>query len=332
MNQNSSHDWCRREFLRWSSAAALTLPTAPLVARAASTESASLPVMKPGAAETYVQELFASLSSDNREAICFGFDDPLRKVVKANWAITDATVSDLPPAQQEIVERIVRGLASEEGWQMFKKQMADDYGGVPNFHPAIFGTPGTDQFEFVLTGRHLTLRADGDSVAKAAFGGPIFYGHVGEGFNEKPNHPSNVFWYQALRANEVYAALDAEQRKIALEPKSRPESDITLRSSDYQGLAVSDLSADQKQLVEQVMRDLLRPFREQDADEVLRILKANGGLDKLHLAYYQSNEKGQSVDIGNDGVWDVWSLEGPGFHWHYRGHPHVHVWVNIAEV
>jgi hypothetical protein len=30
------------------------------------------------------------------------------------------------------------------------------------------------------------------------------------------------------------------------------------------------------------------------------------------------------------GVWDNWRLEGPAFVWHFRGSPHVHVWVNIA--
>jgi hypothetical protein len=30
-------------------------------------------------------------------------------------------------------------------------------------------------------------------------------------------------------------------------------------------------------------------------------------------------------------VWDVWRIEGPSFVWHYRGNPHVHVWVNVAD-
>ena len=35
------------------------------------------------------------------------------------------------------------------------------------------------------------------------------------------------------------------------------------------------------------MRDLLSPYRKEDADEVMQILKTNGGLDKLHLAFYR---------------------------------------------
>ena len=40
----------------------------------------------------------------------------------------------------------------------------------------------------------VTLRCDGDSAEHVAFGGPIFYGHAASGYNEKPNHPDNIFW------------------------------------------------------------------------------------------------------------------------------------------
>ena len=35
--------------------------------------------------------------------------------------------------------------------------------------------------------------------------------------------------------------------------------------------------------------------------------------------------------LGSDCVWDNWRLEGPLFVWHFRGSPHVHVWVNVAD-
>src|SRR5204862_213860 len=69
---------------------------------------------------------------------------------------------------------------------------------------AISGKPGADKFEFVLTGRHLTVRADGNSTAHVALGGPIFHGHAATGFVEKVHHPGNVFWHQAEQANKVY--------------------------------------------------------------------------------------------------------------------------------
>ena len=54
---------------------------------------------------------------------------------------------------------------------------------------AIFGKPG-DKFEMVMTGRHMTVRADGNSIDSMAFGGPVFHGHAARpGFNEKVGHP-----------------------------------------------------------------------------------------------------------------------------------------------
>jgi len=52
-----------------------------------------------------------------------------------------------------------------------------------------------------------------------------------------------------------------------------------------------------------------------------------GGFDNLHLSFYN----GAKMDIGNDGVWDVWQLESPNMVWYFRGAPHVHTWVNIRK-
>ena len=49
----------------------------------------------------------------------------------------------------------------------------------------MHGEPGSGKCQWEMTGRHLTLRADGDSVENTAFGGPIIYGH---GEEESPGH------------------------------------------------------------------------------------------------------------------------------------------------
>jgi hypothetical protein len=50
-----------------------------------------------------------------------------------------------------------------------------------------------------------------------------------------------------------------------------------------------------------------------------------GGFDNVHMAFYKN------LDIGNDGVWDVWQLEGPAMIWYFRGHPHIHTWVHVRK-
>ena len=274
------------------------------------------------AAETAVGRFFASLSAEQRKTVAFPFDHELRRKISANWHITSPVLDDAfySDDQRKLVDEIVRNVTSEDGYARIQKQTEADSGGIGGYSVAVFGEPGTGKFQWELTGRHLTLRADGDSVDKAAFGGPIIYGH---GAGDPGN---NLFHYQTKQVNEVFKALDAKQAERALLPKEPSESAVELQgdAGKFPGIAVADLSGDQKQLVEATLKVLLAPYRQDDVDEVFEILKAGGGLDKLHLAFYQDG------DLGNDKLWDVWRVEGPSFVWHFRGAPHVHAYINIG--
>jgi hypothetical protein len=312
----------RREFLKQAGlvAAAGALPVV-----AATPAGAAGKAAKPRA-ETVVKSLYDSLTPGQREKVALPWSHAHRTRVDANWAIVDETVGDFfNKDQQAMIAEILKGVTSEQFYPQFVKQMRDDGGGIGNYHVALFGDPSTEQFEWVMTGRHMTMRAAGHSVPNRAFGGPIFYGHAVT-FNEEPGHPGNVFWYQAKRANEVFQALDGKQRDQALIAVAPEENAIRFRGEKgmLPGIAVSELTRDQRELVEAVMRDLLAPYRPSDVQEVLRQVKAAGGMEKLRLSFYKQE------DLGNDGVWDIWRLEGPAFVWHFRGAPHVHTWVNIA--
>ena len=307
--------------------AAMCLPTLPAIAKPAS--AAAQP-------ESMVKQLFETLSPKQRETICFpwNFQDPkrglLRTRISNNWEITEKMINGgfYTKDQRAMIRAIFEGLFQPEWHEKIDKQLADDSGGYgENNSIAIFGEPGTDKFEFVMTGRHMTLRCDGNSAEHVAFGGPIFYGHAGEGFEEEANHPGNVFWHQGLEANKLYQALDGKQQKLALVPQGLPrENRVAFRGTagPFQGIPITELSADQRARVQEILGKLVEPYRQNDRDEVIACLKASGGLDACHLAFYQEN------DIGADGVWDNWRLEGPSFVWHYRGAPHVHVWVNVS--
>jgi hypothetical protein len=176
-----------------------------------------------------------------------------------------------------------------------------------------------------MTGRHVTIRCDGNFDDGRAFGGPMIYGH-GTGDSMK-GLPGNVFYYQTLRANEVFGMLDGKQQDKALLAKAPPEAAVQIRGpkAQFPGIAIAELAPDQKKLVQTVMKDLLAPYREDDVKEALSCLGAGGGLDKMHIAFYKDH------DIGSDKIWDIWRLEGPTFVWHFRGAPHVHTYVNIAS-
>lgn len=309
----------RRTFLKAVGSTALVAAAAPSLIIPRVCEAAPSPT---SAAETAVGRFYTSLSAEQKKRICFPFEHEYRQKISANWHVTDVNIQDdfYNDDQRKIIDEIVKNVTSEEGHKRLLDQMTMDSGSIGDFSVAMFGTPGDGKFQWELTGRHLTLRADGDSVDKAAFGGPIIYGHGEE------NPTENLYYYQTKQTNEVFKALDAKQMEQALVEKAPRETAVLLQgdSGKFSGIAVSELSSDQKTLVEQTLKVLLAPYRQEDVDEVMAILKETGGVDKLHMAFYKDG------DLQSDKLWDMWRVEGPSFVWHFRGAPHVHAYINIG--
>jgi hypothetical protein len=152
----------------------------------------------------------------------------------------------------------------------------------------------------------------------------MYYGHSPNGYVA-----ANCFNFQTKKVLELAKALDEKQMKKAVIEGTPGEQAPSVRlrkpTEAKPGLAVTDMSKDQIGLIEQVMRELISPYRKEDADEVMAIIKERGGLEKLHLAFYR--DKGATENER----WHFWRLEGPGFIWNYRVLPHVHCFVNIGQ-
>jgi len=279
-------------------------------------------------AETVIGELFNSLSEAQKKTICFDINDPVRVRVNANWHVTKPLIgSDFyNDKQQAMIDEIVRRVTSEEGHKKLMQQLDEDDGGIGAYSLAIFGNPsrgesGKDPFECLITGRHLTLRADGNSIENMAFGGPIVYGH-----GEESSAQDNLFYHQTVQVNKVFAALDSKQAEKALLKDAPAETSVKVqgKSGSFPGLAVGEMTADQKGVVKETLQKLLSPYRDQDSSEVMAIIAATGGLEQLRFAFYQQG------DLGNDRMWDIWRIEGPSFVCHFRGAPHVHAYLHVA--
>jgi Protein of unknown function (DUF3500) len=275
-------------------------------------------------AETTIGELFQSLSSEQRATVAKPWTDPLRERVNANWHITKPTIGDkfYTASQKSLVEKIVKQLTSESGHERLMKQTDDDDGGIEAYSMALFGKPGDEKFEWMLTGRHLTLRADGNSQDKIVFGGPVVYGH-----GEESSPKDNLFYYQTLKVQSVFESLSSEQRKKALVGSNPPaETKVAIQGTDgkFEGLQGADLQGEQRTLFQQAIKSILSMYRDDDSNEANTIIEQNGGLDNLRIAYYSKN------DLLNDRIWDVWRIEGPSAVIHFRGAPHVHAYIHIA--
>ncbi len=320
MNLKSNH-LNRREFIRAAStgaaAASFALPALTDLhhLRAAMAEANS--------AASAVQEFYASLSDRQLLTLCFPYGDPRQKRIHANWNITEPRIGDdfYSDEQRELVNQILKNITNEDGYERITRQMDDDIGGVEEFSVAIFGDPDNGQFQWEMTGRHLTLRADGAYRDKAAFGGPIVYGH-GE-----DHPPDNMYYAHTKQVNEVFQALDPAQMKRALVPRAPRETAVPIQgpAGDFTGIRVTDMSSDQQQLVEETVKYLLSPFRAEDVGEAMAAMKAGGGFNSLRMSFYEQE------DIDDDRIWDMWRIEGPSFVWHFRGSPHVHAYINIGE-
>ncbi len=290
-----------------------------------------------GASETAVKAFFESLSEKQKKEVWFNWQhqDPnrglLRTHVSNNWQITRPHISSdfYSKKQKDLLHDAFKGLFHPEWYPKLIKQLKDDTGGKPwgaEQSVALFGTPGQGKFELVMTGRHMTIRIDGNSEDHVALGGPIFHGHAPI-FVEKKDHPGNIFWNQSLQANRVFHLLDGNQHKRDLVRVRPHEAEVPLQGKEgtFDGIPIKELSADQKAEVKKVLTCLIEPYRQNDRDEIMTCLDKQGGLDACHLAFYEEG------DIGKDRVWDNWRIEGPSFVWYFRGEPHVHIWINVAD-
>jgi len=327
---DSQESVTRRTFLRAAGAgAAIAAAGLPLTSAVAAPQPART-------SENCVELLYKSLKPAQKKVIAFPWDYQhsqqglLRTHISNNWRITPPAIKSefYSAEQQALIREIFVGLIQPDWVDRFDKQFTDDMGGFGKVQGiALFGEPGQGKFEFVLSGRHGTVRCDGNSAEHLAFGGPMVYGHAASGYFEKAQHPGNIFWHQSEAANKVYQMLDGKQRKLALQPAAPDEAEVAFRGAKgkFDGIAVSEMSSDQKAHLQIVLEKLIEPYRQSDRDEVVAALKKQGGLDACHLVFWEKD------DFDKDGVWDNWRLEGPSFVWHYRGAPHVHVWVNVSD-
>lgn len=290
----------------------------------------ALPVLaqdpKPNrTAEELIKELYAGLTDEQKKSVVAPFGDPARlKIYNKALGATIGQAYSKP--QQELVGRILRAISSdEEGYRQITRDGTYDASkSFENCGANIFGDPTGGKFTWVFSGHHLTIRCDGDSEEGAAFGGPLYYGHTPNGYS-----PKNLFFYQTSGALNLFDSFSEAQRKQAVVTGTPGEGLPSVRfraaGEARPGISSAELTKDQRTLIEKVMRDVLSPYRKEDADEVMKVVKTNGGMDKIHLAFYRD------ADQNVNEPWTFWRLEGPGFVWNYRVLPHVHTFVSVSS-
>jgi hypothetical protein len=335
----------RRDFLRNVGAGTATLavtvampdlvPSPSGTAMAMAQTPAPAAAANAGQAESLVRELCATLTADQRSQIVKPWDHRSSGGLLTRHRMVNAPISRrigdvYTRPQQELLQRIVRSLCSDDtGYdRICRRENAqtawDNSRSFDGCGADIFGEVADGrEWAWVFSGHHITIRCNGDSEPNRAFGGPIYYGHTPDGYSQR-----NVFYHQTRAVLSVFDALTEQQRNQAIVVGTPGELEPSIRfrpSNDpVPGIAAADLSHSQRLLIHSVMREVISPFRQQDGDKVMDIVNRQGGLDRVHLAFYRDR---MATDANR---WHFWRLEGPGFVWNYRVLPHVHTYVNVA--
>ncbi len=318
-----------------------------LVARGLGADGLGRSAARERSTEGLLRELGASFTPRQRELIVLPADHPTRQITNTISVIHRPHVGTLlSPRQLSLVEELTAGLLSPRGRSDFAGTFAVE-GRFEGCVLAIYGEPEEPGAQVVVQGGHVMLRGGGSRGEAASPGGPWLGGGVSYG-HQVGNHrwrvEGNSFAHHGDAANRLYAALSpAERRRAVLaEPPHELVLQVQGAGARIPGVRFGDLADEAREAAEALVATVLGSFPEARQAEARACLDANGGLDALHFATYES--KGFHADMRpwseldaaerarrGDPYWQVWRVEGPGAVLHFQGHPHVHAYVNVVR-
>jgi len=292
--------------------------------------------------------LVESLSPLQRQNVMLPWGHASRGIVSHVACMSEAPrVADLLTVEQQVlVHRLYETMTSPEQRQRFGRLVGLEAGGLDPCAIVLYGDPferdGRD-FQVSLSGGHLLIRGGGMTEAGSAFGGPLGYGHqLGDGV---PQLPGNAFAYHGDALNGLVSALPDEARARAL-VAGAPLFETTVQLQGpggvFAGLPVRTLGEGDREAVASLVDTVFSCYAETDREAAWGCLGRNGGVEALHLTVWSD------VGLYDDGAewrtlaaperkrrgdpyWHVWRLEGPGAVLHFRGWPHVHASIHLAD-
>jgi Protein of unknown function (DUF3500) len=276
-------------------------------------------------ADVLAQRLFAGLDDVQRAACCVAYDDPMRQYHNRGvWGGGSSVFSGFDHAQRPILVDLLYAGLSEAGRLRVPDEYYTRWPGVHSMRVLICGDPTAPPYQILLTGAHLNLRIGGKCREGVAFGGPQVYGD--QRGNERVGLPGNLYRDQFLLAQRLMRGLDNGRRRAATIAEAPIQTQIELqgRRGAIPGLPLGELAADERALARELVESILSTWPAQDVAYARECLAANGGVDALAFSTYEHGEDGL-IPEGQ-----VFRLEGPAAVFHFRGHPHVHAFVNVA--
>ncbi len=338
MSEGNSGGMDRRSFLALGGLAAGALATRGL-------DRLVTPEAVTGDFRSAARALVASLTPLQRSHLLLPWDHPSRGLLTHVACMDSAprVASALTAGQRRLVNRLYDTMTSEERRRQFGRLVALEGGGLDPCAFLMYGDPDTADFQVAISGGHLLIRGGGMTRGGSAFGGPIAYGHqIGNG---APRLPGNAFAYHGDALNEFLAGLSPEAREAAT-VAGRPPSETAVQlqgpGGTFRGLAANTLGEAERAQLAALVDTVLSCYDEADREAAWGTLRRNGGVESLHVAAWRKGgiyDDGASLDsldaedASRRGApyWHIWRVEGPGTLLHFRGWPHVHAAIHLAD-
>ncbi|HEX6886034.1 MAG TPA: DUF3500 domain-containing protein [Planctomycetota bacterium] len=266
-----------------------------------------------------------SLDEEQRATSCVEYDHPLRQYHNRGvWGGGRGIFLGFDRAQRALLSDLLHAGLSDAGRARVPEEYYTRWPGVHSMRVLLCGDPGASPWQMILTGAHVNLRLGGKSREGVAFGGPQVYGD--QRGNGVAGLPGNLYREQFLLAQQLLRGLDPGRRRAATLPEAPVQTQIEVRgrSATPPGIPVAELGTDERALVRRLVETILSTWPPQDVRHAQECLEANGGIAALHFASFEHGEDGP-IPEGQ-----VFRLEGPAAVFHFRGHPHVHAFVNVA--
>jgi len=292
--------------------------------------------------EARLRALALSFTPRQRELLVFPADHPTRQIANTISVIERPHLGTLlSPAQLALAESLCLSLLSERGRADFAGTFAVE-GRFEGCVLALYGEPESGRAQTVLMGGHVLVRGGGESAEGAAFGGALAYGHqIGNG---RWRVPGNSFAPHADAANRLFASLTPAERERAILPE--PPHELVLQvqraGAPFPGARLGSLSEDAQAQAARLLEVVFASYPRAERERAFASIDGNGGIEALHVAFYASHGFYSDLQAWGslgpderarrgDPYWQVWRVEGPGTIVHFKGHPHVHAYLQVVR-
>jgi hypothetical protein len=266
------------------------------------------------AAEGWLQ----SLTADQKAKAMFPFDDKERTncyfVPRQDNKTRKATrkglpLEDMTAGQKKAAEALVRAGTSPSGGdkaltimslEAILRDLERPKGGTMVRDPqwyffTVFGTPSkTGKWGWRVEGHHLSLNFVVDA-ARVTAATPAFFGANPATVMGGPRKGLRTLPEAEDLARQLFKALDADQKKIALQAKPFREveqANLKPTVGEPQGLAAAKMTEAQRGILRQLVQAYANRMPAEVAEAELKQVR-EAGVDRIHFAYTGGAEPGQ---------------------------------------